>query len=409
MKNYLIFLTIILSMNQKENKNLGFSTKAIHAGEEPDFRDGATGDVVKPIHLSSTFARKKVDEPTAGFEYSRALNPTREALEKKLAAIENAKYGLAFASGLAAASTLLLSILKAGDNIIACDDLYGGTKRLYNQVLKHMDINTTYIDITNTNNILKSITPKTKIVWIESPSNPLLKICNIKEISEITKHHGLILVVDNTFMSPYLQNPLHLGADIVLHSSTKYLGGHSDVIGGAIMLSDEQIYEKIKFHQNAIGAIPSPFDCFLIMRGIKTLSLRMEKHNQNAMEIANYLNQHPQVKKVIYPGLSTHPQHEIAKKQAKGFGGIISFEIKGNIKTAKNFLQQLKIFALAESLGGVESLIEHPAIMTHASVSKQDRTKIGISDTLIRISVGIEDAKDLINDLNYAFNKILKS
>ncbi|MDP4266384.1 MAG: cystathionine gamma-synthase [Bacteroidota bacterium] len=391
---------------ENKDKKYGFSTKAIHAGEEPDFREGATGDVVKPIHMSSTYARKMVDVPTAGFEYSRALNPTRQALETKLAAIENTKYGLAFASGLAAESTLILALLKSGDHVVASDDLYGGTKRLYNQVMSNLGIKISFADANKSENVEKAIIPETKLIWIESPSNPLLKICNIPQISGIAKRHNLILVADNTFMSPYFQNPVDMGADIVLHSSTKYIGGHSDVVGGSIMLSDDILYEKIKYHQNAIGAVPSPFDCFLTMRGIKTLSLRMEKHNQNALAIAKFLEKHHDVEKVIYPGLSSHPQHLLAKVQARGFGGIVSFEIKGDLNTTKKFLQSLKVFALAESLGGVESLIEHPATMTHASVAAEDRAKLGISDTFIRISVGVEDVNDLINDLEQAFSKL---
>jgi cystathionine gamma-lyase len=382
----------------------GFATKAIHIGEEPDFSEGGSGDVVKPIHLSTTFARKKLDIPTNGYDYTRSLNPTRKALEEKLASLENAKYGLAFSSGLAAESTVLLALLKPGDQIIASDDLYGGTKRLFNNVFTNYELEITYADATDTENFEKAIRPNTRLVWIESPSNPLLKLCDIRAVSHITRRHKIPLVVDNTFLSPYFQTPLNLGADIVVHSSTKYIGGHSDVLGGSVMLSEPLLYEKIKYHQNAIGAVLSPFDSYLTMRGIKTLQLRMQRHNQNAIEIAEFLNQHPKINKVIYPGLKSHPQHQLAKQQTSGFGGIVSFEIKGTISEATNFLEHLSIFALAESLGGVESLIELPALMTHASVSKESREKIGITDTLIRISVGIEDSKDLINDLKQALN-----
>jgi cystathionine gamma-lyase len=384
----------------------GFSTRSIHAGEEPDFREGASGDVVAPIHLSTTFARKDVDVLTAGYEYSRTLNPTRKALEEKLATLENAKYGLAFSSGLAAETTLALSLLSAGDHVIAFDDLYGGTKRLFNKILNGCGIETTYVDATVPSYIDSEIKTNTKLVWLETPTNPLLKICDINAIAQITKKRGLILVVDNTFLSPYFQNPLDLGADVVVHSSTKYIGGHSDVVGGSVMISDNELYAKIKYKQNAIGAILSPFDCFLTMRGIKTLSLRMEKHNKNALQIAGYLQDHPKVSKVIYPGLKSHPQHILASRQTKGFGGIISFEIAGSREQAKKFSQSLKLFSIAESLGGVESLIELPASMTHASLALSERKKIGISDSLIRISVGIEDIKDLINDVAQGLEKI---
>jgi cystathionine gamma-lyase len=382
----------------------GFATKAIHAGEEPDFRDGATGDVVVPIHLSTTFARKKVTEPTAGYEYTRSSNPTRKALESKLAALENAQYGLAFSSGLAAESTILLSLLNPGDHIVAFDDLYGGTKRLFNHVFSNFGFEISYVDATIPSLVEEAIQPNTKLVWIETPSNPLLKLSDIAAISAITHQHGLILVVDNTFLSPYFQKPLDLGADIVVHSSTKYIGGHSDVLGGAVLLNNAEYYERIQYHQNAVGAVLAPFDSYLTARGIKTLALRLEQHQKNALKIARYLESHPKISKVIYPGLESHPQHELAKKQTSGFGGILSFEIKGTITDAELFLEKLQLFALAESLGGVESLIELPALMTHASVAKKVREQIGITDTLIRVSVGVEDVKDLIADLKQALN-----
>jgi len=385
-------------------KKYGFSTNAVHAGEEPDFREGATGDVVTPIHLSTTFARKRVTEPTAGYEYTRSLNPTRKALENKLASLENAKFGLAFSSGLAAETTILLSLLNPGDHIVAFDDLYGGTKRLFNQVFSNYGFKVTYVDATYASLVRDAIKPNTKLVWIESPSNPLLKLCDIKAISEITHKNNLILVVDNTFLSPYFQKPLDLGADIVVHSSTKYIGGHSDVLGGAVLLSNEVYYERIQYHQNAIGAVLSPFDSYLTARGIKTLELRMLRHQENALKIARFLEKHHKVKRVIYPGLPSHPQHELALRQTSGSGGVLSFEIKGDISDAENFLQKLKLFSLAESLGGVESLIELPALMTHASVAKEVRERIGITDVLIRVSVGIEDAKDLISDLKQALS-----
>jgi cystathionine gamma-lyase len=387
----------------RNTKKYGFATNAIHAGEEPDYRDGATGDVVVPIHLSTTFARKKVTEPTAGYEYTRSSNPTRKALESKLASLENARFGLAFTSGLAAGTTVLLSLLRPGDHVVAFDDLYGGTKRLFNHVFPD-SYSVTYVDASQSSLVEKAIQPNTKLVWIESPSNPLLKLSDIRAIADITRKHSLILVVDNTFLSPYFQKPLDLGADIVVHSSTKYIGGHSDVLGGAVLLNNPDQYERIQYHQNAVGAVLPPFDSYLTARGIKTLAVRLEQHQKNALAIARFLEKHPKVSKVIYPGLESHPQHALAKRQATGFGGVLSFEIKGTIADAEKFLEKLNIFALAESLGGVESLIELPALMTHASVPKEVREQIGITDTLIRVSVGIEDVNDLIADLEQALN-----
>jgi len=387
-------------MNKQHN--YGFATKAIHAGEKPDYREGATGDVVVPIHLATTFARKHVTEPTGGYEYIRTANPTRKALENKLAALENAAYGLAFSSGLAAESTVLMSLLKPEDHVVAFDDLYGGTKRLFNNVFNKFEFVVSYVDATNPKNIEQAIRPNTKLIWIETPSNPLLKISDIKAISEISHKHNVILVVDNTFLSPYFQNPLDLGADIVVHSTTKYIGGHSDVLGGAALTNNTSYYEKIAYNQNAIGAVISPFDSYLTLRGLKTLALRMNQHQKNALEIAHYLEKHPKVNKVIYPGLESHPQHDLAKRQMKGFGGVLSFELKGTLEDAETFLSKLNVFALAESLGGVESLIELPSLMTHSSVAKEVREKIGITDTLIRVSVGLEDINDLIADLEQA-------
>lgn len=383
-----------------------FATKAIHVGEEPNFKEGGSGDVVVPIHLSSTFARKDVDKPTGGYEYSRSGNPTRDALEKRLAALENAKYGLAFSSGLGAETTLLLSLLKKGDHIIGFDDLYGGTKRLFQRTMAGFGLEFTFVDASHTANVEDAIRENTRLIWLESPTNPLMKLCDIREISKIAKRHGILTVVDNTFMSPFFQNPLNLGADIVLHSTTKYISGHSDVVGGAIMLSDEDIYRKIKFNQNAIGTVPSPFDCYLTLRGIKTLALRMERHDQNGRRVAEYLESHPKVKKVNYPGLKSFPQHELAKRQITGFGGMLSFELDADLAQTKRVLERFRIYALAESLGGVESLVEHPALMTHASIPREDREKIGITDSLVRLSTGIEDIDDLIGDLDYALGAI---
>lgn len=383
-----------------------YNTKIIQEGEKPNLKVGGSGDVSVPIHLSSTFARKKVEKPTGGYEYSRSGNPTRAAVEKKLAALELADFGLAFSSGLAATTTLLLTLTKSGDRVLASDDLYGGTKRLFNTVFdKQYGVKFSYVDTSNLSSLEKAIKPETILIWIESPTNPLLKISDIKAIAKIAKRNNILLIVDNTFLSPYFQKPLTLGADIVLHSTTKYINGHSDSVGGAIMLSDKSVFEKLKFNQNAVGAILSPFDSFLTIRGIKTLAIRMERHQENALRVANFLSKHSKVLKVYYPGLPTHQGYGIANKQTTGFGGMISFEIKGGISAAKLFLSNLKIFALAESLGGVESLIEHPALMTHASIPKEDRLKVGITDGLIRVSVGIEDWRDLVDDIRQALEK----
>ena len=388
-------------------RNMKFETKAIHIGEEPKFKEGGFGDVVIPIHLSSTFARKKVDKPTYGYEYSRTGNPTRNALERHLAALEDAKFGLAFASGVAAETVLCLSLLKSGDHVIASGDLYSGTRRLFNTVFnQNFEVEISYVDAREVKNVKKAIKSNTRLVWLETPTNPLMRLCDIKAISEITEEKDIIVVVDNTFMSPYFQKPLNLGADIVVHSTTKFLNGHSDSIGGAIMLSDDKTYSALKFYQNTTGAILSPFDSFLVLRGIKTLAIRMEKHNKNAIRIAEYLESHPKVKGVNYPGLESYPQHNLAQKQMSGFGGMLSFEIDANLKETRAFLENLKIFALAESLGGVESLIEHPAIMTHSYIPKKEREKMGITNSLIRISVGIEDITDLIEDLDNAFKRM---
>ena len=318
--------------------------------------------------------------------------------------LENAKFGLAYSSGMAAETSLLLTVLKSGDHVVAFDDLYGGTKRLFNEVFKkNFKVEVDYVDARDVHNVKKAVKINTKLIWLETPTNPLLKICDIRSISKIAKEKNILVVVDSTFASPFFQKALDLGADIALHSTTKYLNGHSDSLGGAIMLSDEELYNKLKFNQKTTGAILSPFDCFLVLRGIKTLAVRMKQHQENAMKIAGYLEAHPKVEIVNYPGLKSHPQHELAKKQMSGFSGMLSFKIKGD---AKKFLKNLKIFLLAESLGGVESLIEHPASMTHAYVSKAEKEKEGITDSLIRISVGIENAKDLIEDLDNAFKKI---
>lgn len=390
----------------KNESTMHFETRAIHVGEDPNFETDV-GDAALPIHLSSTFARKKVEDPTQGYEYSRTLNPTRKGLEQRLASLENAKFGLAFSSGMAAETTLLLALLKTDDHIIAFDDLYGGTRRLFNRVFsEHFKIHITYVDAVNTSAIEKHIHTNTKMIWLESPTNPLLKLCDIKSISELAKKHNLLVVVDNTFMTPYFQNPLDLGADIVVHSTTKYINGHSDSVGGALMLNDDAHFQKLKFTQNAAGAILSPFDSYLVLRGTKTLALRMQKHEANAFKISQYLEQHPAVHKVYYPGLPSHPQHSLAKQQMRGFGGMISFELKADLEKTKRFVESLHYFLIAESLGGVESLIEIPALMTHASIPQKEREEIGLKDNLVRISVGIEHVEDLLADLAQAFKII---
>ncbi len=384
-----------------------FSTNSIHTGEVPDFRDGATGDVVAALHLSTTFARREVDKPTGGYEYSRSLNPTRKALEEKLAVIEKARYGLAFASGLAAETAVLLALLQTGDEVIATDDLYGGTQRLFRKVFEtNFGIRFRFVDTSHPEKIQAAITGKTRLIWVESPTNPLLKLTDIAETAAIAKQHHLTLVVDNTFMSPYFQNPLTLGAHIVLHSTSKYINGHSDSIGGAVMTHDDGLFERIRFIQNSAGGMMSPFDSYMVLRGIKTLGMRMERHAANAQKIAGFLEHHPKVRKVIYPGLASFAQRDVALKQMSGFGSMIAAELKGDLPTAKRFVENLQLFALAESLGGVESLIELPALMTHASVPAEVRQALGISDTLIRISVGVEDVEDLLADLQAALDKV---
>lgn len=379
----------------------GFTTKAIHVGEDP--RSMQHGDVVIPIHLSTTFAKSSVSEVDKGYVYSRTGNPTRDALEAKLAALEGGKYALAFSSGLAAEATVLLALLDKGDHVVAFDDLYGGTRRLFNRVMSRYGIKFTYVDARDPANVEKAISDRTRMIWIETPTNPLMKLADIKAIAEIANRKDVILVVDNTFATPYFQNPLVLGAHIVVHSVTKYIAGHSDVVGGAVIVNDEDLHTRLRFHQNAVGAILSPFDSWLVMRGLKTLALRMERHQANAIAIAKYLEEHPLVERVYYPGLPSHPQHDLARRQMKGYSGMLSFEIKGGLRNAVKFVESLRIFSLAESLGGVESLIEIPSLMTHASVPADERERIGIRDSLIRISVGIEDLDDLIEDLDRGF------
>lgn len=382
-------------------KKIGFATSAIHIGQEAD---PATGATIVPIYQTSTFTQEAIGK-TKGYDYSRSDNPTREALEKALAAVENAEYGLAFASGLAA-ETAILSLLRPGDNVVAADDLYGGTFRLFTKVIANQGITTTFVDGTNLLAFEDAIKENTKLIWLETPTNPLLQLYDIEAIANIAKEKNILLVVDNTFASPYFQKPLDLGADIVLHSVTKYINGHSDVVGGALVTNNQDLFQQIKFYQNAAGGVLGPFDSWLTLRGLKTLAVRMERHEKNAQKIAEFLQENENVLKVNYPGLESHPQHELAKKQMSGFGGMISFEIKGDIPEVNRFISNLNIFSLAESLGGVESLISHPAQMTHASIPAEQRKNIGINDNLIRLSVGIEDVEDLIADLEYALKSI---
>jgi len=379
-----------------------FNTKTVHGGQQ---NDPATGSVMPPIYQTSTFAQSS---PGAHgeYEYSRTANPTRTALEKSLASIENGKYGIAFASGVAAIDAVL-RLLNPGDEVISTVDLYGGTYRLFIKIFKRYNIRFRFIDMADTDNIENYINSDTKMIWTESPTNPMLNIIDIAGVSKISGKHNLISVVDNTFASPYLQNPLDLGADIVMHSATKYLGGHSDVVLGALVLNDKELADRLYFIQNAGGAICGPMDSFLTLRGIKTLHLRMQRHCENGKAVAEFLRDHPKISKVYWPGFKDHPNHEIAKEQMRDFGGMLSFTTKGDqYQDAVKILENLKIFTLAESLGGVESLSGHPASMSHASIPKEEREKTGIVDSLIRLSVGIEDKEDLVNDLERALSLI---
>ena len=374
------------------------ATKFIHAGAEPD---PSTGAIMTPIYQTSTYVQEAPGK-NKGYEYARSQNPTRKALEDALAIIENGKYGLAFSSGVAATDAVI-KLLEPGDEVICGNDMYGGTYRLFTKVFEKFGIKFIYVDTTNPSNIKAAINSNTKLVWLETPTNPLMNITDIAAVASLTNGKKILLAVDNTFASPYLQNPLDLGADIVMHSVTKYLGGHSDVIQGCLVMNDKELREKLYFIQKSCGAVPGPMDCFLVLRGIKTLHVRMKQHCENGRIIANWLRNHPKVGKVYWPGFEDHPGYSIAKKQMLDFGGMISFELKDNsIEEAKRVLSSTHLFSLAESLGGVESLINHPASMTHASIPREERIKNGLSDSLIRLSVGIEDADDLIEDLKKA-------
>ncbi|MFO0843324.1 MAG: cystathionine gamma-synthase [Gemmataceae bacterium] len=380
----------------KETTRHGFATTAIHAGQDAD---PATGATVVPIYATSTYTQAGPGQHK-GYEYSRSGNPTRTALETCLAALEGGEKGLAFASGLAA-TTGVLSILRPGDEVVAASDLYGGTYRLLERVFRPWGLVTHYTDDPRPEGFAKILTPKTKLVWIETPTNPLLQLVDIAAVAELTHRHGALLAVDNTFASPYLQQPLRLGADLVVHSTTKYLGGHSDVVGGAVVGSAE-LLGPIKFYQNAAGGVPGPFDAYLTLRGLKTLEVRMRKHCENARRLASWLSEQKQVEKVYYPGLKSHPGHDLAAKQMRDFGGMLSLRLRGGADAAKKFMTRTKLFSLAESLGGVESLVCHPATMTHASIPLELRLARGVDDGLIRLSVGIEDVEDLEGDLRAA-------
>tara|TARA_B110000014_G_scaffold209182_1_gene160621 strand:+ start:41 stop:1216 length:1176 start_codon:yes stop_codon:yes gene_type:complete len=390
-------------MVNKKNKQ-GFDTRAIHAGQEPD---PTTGAIMTPIYTSSTYVQESPGVHK-GYDYSRSINPTRKALEACIADLEGSSFGYAFSSGMAACSTVL-EVLNSGDHILAMDDLYGGTYRLFEDVRKRSaGLEFTFSDLSDLSNLKSSIQSNTKMIWVETPTNPLLKIVDLVEIAKFAKENNLISVCDNTFCSPYLQNPLELGFDMVVHSATKYLNGHSDLIGGVVICSGQkpELADQILYLQNAVGSIMSPFDSFLLLRSLKTLAVRMERHCDNAMKIASFLDTHEAIEKVIYPGLKSHPHHGIANKQMRGYGGMITLVLKGGLESAKSFLERTEIFSLAESLGGVESLIEHPAIMTHASIPPEVREEIGISDGLVRLSVGIESLDDLIQDLEVALKDL---
>ncbi len=387
-------------MTDHSNEQFKFGTKAIHAGVTPD---PTTGAIMTPIFQTSTYVQQGIGKHK-GYEYSRTHNPTRTPLEQNLAALENGKYGLCFASGMAATDAVL-KLLKAGDEIIACNDLYGGTYRIMTKVFEQFGVKAHFVDMSNPANIEAHINANTRLVWLETPTNPLLTIIDIEAVAKVTRQHGLLLCVDNTFATPYLQNPLDWGADIVMHSATKYLGGHSDVVMGALITNSDELHQRLAFIQNSCGAVPSPHDCFLMLRGIKTLHIRMDRHGENGKAIAEWLLQHPKVDKVYWIGLPTHPKHEVARKQMRGFGGMVSFTLKSDsIEEAAQVVERLQIFAFAESLGGVESICTHPASMTHGSIPREHREKTGLRDSLIRLSVGIEDAQDLINDLAQALN-----
>lgn len=374
-----------------------FSTRAIHAGQPAD---PATGATIVPIYQTATYTQEEIGKHK-GYEYSRTANPTRAALERCLASLEEGEFGLAFASGLAA-TTAVLSILRPGDHVVAAEDLYGGTYRLFERICGPQGIEFTYVDGCRPAEFERAMRPATRLVWIETPTNPLLQLIDITAVARIARGQGALLAVDNTFATPYFQRPLTLGAGVVVHSTTKYMGGHSDVVGGAVITSDPDVYEKVRFYQNAAGGVPAPFDCWLILRGLKTLAIRMDRHAENALQVARFLARQPQVAAVYYPGLPEHPQHALARRQMSGFGGIVSFQLHDGREAANAFVKSLRVFSFAESLGGVESLACHPSTMTHGSIPVVERQRRGITDGTIRLSVGIEDVEDLIADLEQA-------
>jgi len=374
-----------------------FATKAIHAGQEPD---PSTGAIMTPIFQTSTYAQAGLGDHK-GYEYARTGNPTRTALEACIAALENGSHGLAFASGMAAEHAVL-NLLSAGDSMVSCDDLYGGSYRMFERVMRRYNVETSYVTAGNIAEYEQAIRPNTKLIWLETPTNPLLRLVDIRAVSEIAHRHNILLIVDNTFSSPYFQQPLDLGADIVLHSTTKYINGHSDVIGGVVVTNHEEVYQSLQFYQNAAGAVPGPFDSWLTLRGIKTLAVRMRQHEENARSIARFLAEHPRVEKVYYPGLPSHPDYDLAKRQMSGFGGMVSFQFKGMLADVDQVVRRFKVFTFAESLGGVESLVCHPVSMTHGSIPKEIREARGLTDTLLRLSVGIEDIADILTDLEQA-------
>jgi cystathionine beta-lyase/cystathionine gamma-synthase len=384
-------------------KKQQFSTRAIHAGQEPD---PSTGAIMTPIYATSTYVQESPGKHK-GYDYARSINPTRLAYEQCIADLESGARGFAFASGLAAMSTTL-EVLESGSHIVASDDLYGGTFRLFEKVRRRSaNLDFVYVDLTNAKDFERAIKPNTRMVWIETPSNPLLKLIDLEAIAKIAREHKIVSVCDNTFATPWIQRPIEAGFDLVIHSATKYLNGHSDLVGGVVVIGEnKELGDQIAFLQNSIGAIAGPFESFLVMRSLKTLALRMERHCSNAIEIAHWLEEQPQVKSVSYPGLKSHPQHDLAREQMRGFGGMVTIVLKTDLAGTKRFLENTHLFSLAESLGGVESLINHPALMTHASVPKKQREALGVTDSLVRLSVGVEDVRDLIDDLQFAFAAI---
>ena len=378
-----------------------FATKAVRAGIIPD---PTTGAIIPPIYQTATFTLEEIGKDK-GFDYTRSSNPTRAVLEANLAALDGGEYGVSFASGMSAVDAVL-RLCSAGDHIVCSDDVYGGVSRLFNQILSRYNLSFTYVDSTNPENVAQAIRPNTRLIWVETPTNPLLKVTDLEAVAAIAKAHNILLGVDSTFATPYLLRPLDWGVDIVLHSATKYLSGHNQIIGGIVITNDQPIYEQLKFMQKSVGAVSSPFDCWLTLLGVKTLPLRMERHSENGMKVAQFLENHPQVAKVIYPGLPSHPQHAIAKRQMRAFSGMISFELKGSIQAGITLMNNVKLCSLAESLGAVETMITHPASMTHAAVPREDRLARDLTDGLVRLSVGIEDVADIIADLRQALEKV---